>query len=202
MNSLSHQPCAIASAAALVPARARDYAQLQWTSCAVDCRVPLCWRSWLLDRRSLTAQLRRLSGGDFAVQLRSQTIAVPNRSEQRQLRLAPRQRAMIREVVLTGGGSAWVFARTVVPLSTLVGPLRQLRRLGGQPLGEALFAQPSLRRSGFEIADCRHWSGEAPAHWGRRSRFTVAGRPLLVAEIFLDPFAERAFTSARQSQPR
>jgi len=174
------------------PPEALSYRQLQWLSGAAQQRAPQRWQYWLHDQRSLTAQLRQLSGGQLTVELLNQRVGLPNSSEQRQLQLAPRQWAMVREVILCGGGQPWVFARTVVPLQTLSGPLRHLRQLGSRPLGEALFAQPTLLRSSFEIADCRRFTTSAGAHWGRRSRFTVLGRPLLVAEVFLDGFARAA----------
>ena len=65
------------------------------------------------------------------------------------------------------------------PLGTLTGRNQQLRRLGTRPLGAFLFRDPGLRRD--EVRVVRDASG----HWGRRSRFLLRGRPLLVAEYFL-----------------
>lgn len=161
------------------------YAALQWRSGAL---LPERWRPWLLCRDSLTAQLKQLSDGQFTVQLLRQAVESPHSSERQQLGMATRHWALVREVLLCGGGQPWVFARTVVPLQTLTGPLRKLRALGTRPLGEQLFAEPSLCRSGFETADCRRLAAGQAAQWGRRSRFTVAGKPLLVAELFLDEF--------------
>lgn len=169
----------------LVARRGIDYAQLRWRAGGP---LPPRWRPWLLGRDSLTAQLKALSGGQFSVQLLRQAVEPPNRSERAQLNVGPRHWALVREVLLCGHGEPWVFARTVVPLQTLTGPLRKLRSLGTRPLGEQLFAEPSLQRSGFEAADCRRLAIGQPAQWGRRSRFTVGGKPLLVAELFLDTF--------------
>lgn len=174
-----------------VPLRQQTYSALDWVGGASLFAVPPLWRGWLSANQSLTAQLKKLSAGDFRVELLCQQIAQPHPDERSQLNLASRQLAMIREVLLHGCGRPWVLARTVVPLATLTGPLSHLRRLGIRPLGEALFAQRSLQRSGFEFADCRDFHFEVPAHYGRRSRFTVAQRPLLVAEIFLEPFLEK-----------
>lgn len=174
-----------------VPLRQQTYSALDWVGGASLFAVPPLWRGWLSANQSLTAQLKKLSAGDFRVELLCQQIAQPHPDERSQLNLASRQLAMIRDVLLHGCGRPWVLARTVVPLATLTGPLSHLRRLGIRPLGEALFAQRSLQRSGFEFADCRDFHFEVPAHYGRRSRFTVAQRPLLVAEIFLEPFLEK-----------
>ena len=90
---------------------------------------------------------------------------------------------------------AWVFARSVLPLSSLVGVLRHLRKQGNRPLGAFLFSQPKLIRSPIALSLInRHhnyvpavFMGNAPV-WGRRSIFYVANKPLLVSEVFLPSF--------------
>jgi chorismate--pyruvate lyase len=89
-----------------------------------------------------------------------------------------------------------VFARTVIPRDTLVGSNRRLTRLKTRPLGAVLFADPGMERGPVEIArltPCdrlfpaatRRLASAPEAIWGRRSLFTLAGKPLLVSEIFL-----------------
>jgi len=152
-------------------------------------------RRWLLDEGSLTERLIRASGNRFAVRLRHLAWQVPTTSESAALGLPPRQRALIREVILTCAGEPWVFARTVIPATTLRGGNRRLKYLGTRSLGAWLFREPSLVRGSFEIARLAPHDSAVPASlhngatlWGRRSRFVVNGRPLLVAEIFLPAF--------------
>lgn len=152
-------------------------------------------RRWLLDDGSLTERLTRASDNRFAVQLHSLHWQVPTASEARALALPARRRALIREVVLTCAGEPWVFARTVIPTTTLRGANRRLRFLGTRSLGAWLFREPSLVRGSFEIARLGPNGSVVPASlqegqtlWGRRSRFEVNGYPLLVAEIFLPLF--------------
>jgi len=68
--------------------------------------------------------------------------------------------------------------------------------LGKKPLGAVLFADPSMVRSGIEIAKLSPGQplftrataslSQLPTHiWGRRSAFFLKHRPLLVSEIFL-----------------
>jgi chorismate--pyruvate lyase len=87
-----------------------------------------------------------------------------------------------------------VFARTVIPVRTLRGRQRRLARLGTRPLGAALFADPHLKRGEVEIArlapgdgiyEHAAVQGAADGVWGRRSVFTLKGKPLLVSEFFL-----------------
>lgn len=157
--------------------------------------LPPALRPWLLDDGSLTQRLVLLGRGTFAVQRRYQGWQLPLPSESRLLEVMPRQRALVREVVLTLSGEPVVFARSVFPVASLAGQLAHLRRLQNRSLGTILFRHPGMRRSPFQLArmpgdtdylpaDLRQ---EAPV-WGRRSRFVIAGRSLMVSEVFLRGF--------------
>lgn len=153
---------------------------------------PAVWRR-LLDTGSLTATLIALSGGEFRVEVLRQTLASPSLPEQRCLGMGLRQLALVREVVLYGNNEPWVFARSVLPLTSLTGPLRHLRKQGNRPLGAFLFSQPHLRRGAIALARInRHHAYLAAglagteAAWGRRSVFSLNHKPLLVSEVFLD----------------
>jgi len=155
------------------------------------------YRDWLLDSGSLTAKLLKKSGGEFRVSVLTQSISPILLSERRILNIPNRQWAMIREVVLYGNNTPWVYARTVVPLSTLQGPLRRLHYLGDKPLGEQLFTDPSMERGNMQIAQfaSSHIPQEVMSRqlnnqpwdstWGRRSVFRLSSQPLLVSEVFL-----------------
>lgn len=149
---------------------------------------------WLLDTSSLTQKLSQKAQGQLQVEVLQQRIQRPRRSEYQALALNRHHWAVVREVILYGNDKPWVYARTVIPLSTLTGPLRRLHHLGNRPLGEELFADPSMRRQGLEVAAIsppylpQHARLEAvslPA-WGRRSVFFLKNKPLLVAEVFLE----------------
>lgn len=152
-------------------------------------------RLWLLDKGSLTAKLIALSQGDFRVEVVRQAYARANRSEVEALGIATHSLCLIREVVLMGHGQAWIFARSVLPLSSIGGKLRHLRKQGSRPLGAFLFSQPQLIRSPIALALINSHHGYVPSEligdnslWGRRSIFYVAGKPLLVSEVFLPDF--------------
>lgn len=148
------------------------------------------WLPWLLDRGSLTERLVSKSKGDFFVKVLRRSICRPRLSEQQVLKLPLNQWAMIREVILFGNNTPWVYARTVVPLSTLHGPLRRLYYLGNQSLGSQLFSHPNMYREPVHIArvDAEQLPNACQcndATWGRRSIFRLSGKPLLVSETFL-----------------
>ena len=153
-----------------------------------DARVPYIWRDWLADAGSLTARLLEASNGDLRVRVLQQRLEVPKFSERQLLALGNRRRALVREVILYGAGQPWVYARSVLPLTTLTGRLRKLRQLSNQPLGELLFKDPTMRRQPVQFASFAAASGGDKAIWGRRSVFTLDNKPLLVAEVFLPDF--------------
>ncbi|MDB6063768.1 MAG: hypothetical protein JWM78_3871 [Verrucomicrobiaceae bacterium] len=168
-------------------------------------RTPLSLRPWLLAEGSLTQHLLHLSGGDFRVERISQRWCRPTLSEALLLNIAPDQWALIREVILWGCGEPWVYARSVMPASSLRGDLQRLRRLRNTSLGALLFKYPQLQRAPFELAQIdaallpQSLRG-ANTVWGRRSRFSVDARHLIVGEIFLDAFVQAATQSLYRPQ--
>jgi len=164
----------------------------QLTTGALDPNV----RCWLLDDGSLTGRLIDQQRGRFEVLRLYQGWEVPLASERRLLQIGHRQLAIIREVALQQGDNAVVFARSVLPISSLTGSLAHLRRLQNRPLGAILFKNAAMRRSPFEVAriggDCadiparRHQQGDG---WARRSRFSIQGANLMVSEVFLKDFS-------------
>lgn len=148
-------------------------------------------RDWLLEPGSLTRRLRACCDGQFHVQVLSQKLQRPHRSEAQALRRPAHELALVRQVLLCCDTREWVYARTVIPLPSLRGGLQGLTRLGNRPLGELLFADPGMQRGPIEVSPLRGaLPGQSHLHetdssWGRRSVFTLWGQPLLVSEFFL-----------------
>lgn len=145
--------------------------------------APPQWRKWLLDPGSLTQRLVRASQGNFRVEVVRQEWGRPTRSEAKALGIPTRQRVLIREVQLIGNGQPWVFARTIIPASTLTGKQRKLNSLGNRSLGSVLFSDPTMRRGALQISRLQLITGATV--WARRSVFRLSNKPLLVAEVFL-----------------
>lgn len=151
-------------------------------------------QSWLLDTGSLTERLQSLCD-KFEVKVLGQSNVALDKSESLVLPDSINKTWQIREVILSGDGQPWVFARSVLP--------EQMCRstwadLGNQPLGQRIFNDSSFVRSGFEIGHLqqhplthRHFSKETGSssnqrqHWARRSIFSRGQDSLLVAEAFL-----------------
>lgn len=155
-------------------------------------------RKWLLDDGSLTQRLTAQGRGPFRVVRLDQGWRVPLPSERKLLELPERQVAIVREVILQQGEQNVVFARSVIPISSLRGKLAHLRRLQNRPLGAILFGAAGMRRSPFELAriDCNNAylpptvqaQQQQATAWGRRSRFDVHGGSVMVSEVFLAGF--------------
>jgi chorismate--pyruvate lyase len=157
--------------------------------------LPAVNRPWLLDDGSLTVRLIELNLGEFRVQRVYQGWQLPLLSECKLLGVSPRQRALVREVGLMLADKTVVFARSVFPIASLTGDLAHLRYLENKSLGAILFKYPGMRRSPFELSriggDCDYLPTalrQDTAAWGRRSRFVVSGRSLMVSEVFLESF--------------
>jgi len=162
--------------------------------------LPIANREWLLDSTSLTQRLIKTSQQNFSVQVLRQQWGNATLSEYDLLGSSPRLRCLIREVLLLGHKQPWVYARSVIPVSSLTGELRHLRHLDNRPLGQLLFNTPGMQRSPFQIARIPTTSlplyatsqidvnKENPILWGRRSRFVIYNKPLLVGEVFLPAF--------------
>ena len=158
-------------------------------------QLPHSTRAWLLDQGSLTQRLIKASGGQFKVQVLAQRWQRPLLSERALLDMPIREVAIIREVLLLCHGQPWVFARSVMPAQSLIGRLRRLRNFDDSSLGAMLFRDTSMRRQPFQLAHIDGDSQSIPSSvqqqktlWGRRSRFELAGKPLMVSEIFLPTF--------------
>ncbi len=149
-------------------------------------------QAWLFDPASLTARLKQICTAGFRVEVLSQAIQKPRLDEFRVLGMETGNYALVRQVRLCCGGACWVYARTVIPFSTLKGKQRVYANLGTRPLGAMLFADRTMQRdqvmvtslAGSQLPDGLGLEDQDTV-WGRRSVFRVGGKPLLVSEYFL-----------------
>jgi chorismate--pyruvate lyase len=167
-------------------------------------QVPENILHWLLDRASLTQRIVAACSGEFRVKVLAQAWIRPMSNESQALGMDIGGYALVRQVQLLCDDVPWVYARTVIPRSTLTGRERRLAFLKSKSLGAMLFADPSMRRSEVQVVratvrDRLHGvvAGHlehAPAEiWGRRSVFTLRDKPLLVSELFLPVVEDKGF---------
>ena len=158
-------------------------------------------QAWLSDRGSLTRAVVASCDKQFRVELIRQEHANALPGEAALLDAGPAQSTLVREVRLYCGRRAWVFARTLLPLQRLRGPVMALTRLGQRPLGQVLFSDPTTRRLCVEVARITprhrlfhratvHLRQPPSAISGRRTLFEYRGERILVNELFLPDIGE------------
>lgn len=158
-------------------------------------QIPALLRPWLFAEGSLTQRLLDASDREFHVQVLAQCWQRPTLAEARLLDIDPAARTLVREVLLYGRGQPWVYARSILPEPTLTGDLRRLRKLQNSSLGALLFTYPHLRRKPFELA-------RSHGLWGRRSRFEIDARALIVSEFFLPDFLSHLQSAPQRMRHR
>ena len=181
------------------------FTDVRWRPVDEATGIPTSLRATIRDQDSLTRRLKQQHNNAFFVRLLSQDWQVPAASERRFLRCQDEQ-ASVREVLLFGSGRPVVFARSVLPLSSLSGQNSELLNLGETPLGEYIFKQSGLSRGPIEVApikaralnDLTGFDYGTDIAWARRSLFHVRAKPILVCEVFLP---ERAGHCATMSAP-
>jgi chorismate lyase len=153
--------------------------------------IPSALLPWLFDTSSLTARMIELCGADFSVRLISQQRQVLNVEEAAAMSLQNIHSALVRQVLLCCKDQPLVYARTVIPVTSIQGAQRRYANMGNRPLGAMLFSDRTMQREAVQVT---RLSGEHEAKkyteidesvWGRRSVFRVAGKPILVSEYFL-----------------
>ena len=156
--------------------------------------LPKHLQSWLLDPDSLTARLKTHCH-QFRVELLGQKVE-DCQAHEAVATIPVGEKVLVREVLLYCDDKPHVFARSLLPLSSLTGPKQALANLGTQSLGQVLFNNPSLERQVIEVAtfDLTSSVGKLASDlqlnithplWGRRSIFVLENKPLMVAEVFL-----------------
>lgn len=164
-------------------------------------RIPAHVLPWLLDEDSLTRRIMACCPGRFQVEVLAQGWSRPLPGEARALGFRRFTAALVRQVRLKCGDTPWVYARTVIPRTTLTGRHRRLAHLRNRSLGAVLFSDPGMRRGELELARIApgdplhvlafsHVADSADVLWGRRSVFWLDDKPLLVSEFFLPSIPE------------
>lgn len=152
--------------------------------------------AWLADQGSLTQQVIGACNGRFKVRVLHQGWGRPLQSESQLLGMSRAETALIREVELRCDEVPWVFARTLIPATSLSGRARRLAYLGNKPLGALLFSEPRTERGLTQVARLLprhplyaaavdHLDEKPHDLWGRRTLYRYFSKPILVNEIFL-----------------
>ncbi|ELU00933.1 hypothetical protein CAPTEDRAFT_137355 [Capitella teleta] len=165
---------------------------MTWQPAIKAKHIPETLREMILDQNSLTRRLKQLHNNEFFVRVISHEWQEPSLQEKVFLNCED-QRASVREVLLFGSGQPIVFARSVLPESSLTGENEDLLELGEKPLGEYIFSQPGLHRGPIEVVDIQacqfnshlDFKFDTEIAWARRSLFYLREKPISVCEVFL-----------------
>ncbi|MEM7874602.1 chorismate lyase [Morganella morganii] len=140
--------------------------------------IPAGVLDWLSELGSMTRRFEQHCNEVTVKPYCEKYISREALTEEEQMHLPGSSRYWLREVVLYGDGVPWLTGRTVVPEETLAGEEQQLLKMGNVPLGRYLFTSGCLTRDYIRF-------GLSETHWARCSRLCLAGKPLLLTEVFL-----------------
>ena len=147
----------------------------------------------LSHRGSLTQRFEEVMGVKPRLTRLKQKREFVSREERALLPIAARELALVREIKMAKGEKDWMFARTVIPNSTLSGSARRLANLKDAPIGKILFSRNGAERVSLTLELTNHFpnslkhlraSLDYPL-WRRRSIFEFDSGPILVTELFL-----------------
>lgn len=147
----------------------------------------------LKEEGSLTDLFAILMGHEPRLTCLSQGRGPVDRLESHVLGLKPRNFAHIREITMGTESVDWLFARTVIPVSTMVGNAARLKYANNVPLGKILFGFLKAVRSQMQIqlvtaAEVGLILPEVDDNfplWQRQSVFELNSGPLMISEILL-----------------
>ncbi len=175
----------------------------QWQNCQLlsHTLLPKHYQELLTDNDSLTKKLRNITNGTIQHRLYFADWSKPDADECQPLNIKPDEKVWLREIEWINNQQLWVYARAVIPETSLTDETAQLTELGNRSVGDLLFSDPNLTRNAFEI--CRIQANHSyydracseraltPSElWARRSVFSFYGKPLLVMEMFFPEIFE------------
>lgn len=137
--------------------------------------------SWLLEQKSMTQRLK-MHCCSLRVDLINQYVLPNDDLTPQERQLLGNSRSLAREVILLGDDVPWLFARSILPYSTLTGDEQDMAQLGTTPLGQRVFSAKKNRRDEINVANVTVNKSEL---FARRSRLWINDKPLLVSELFL-----------------
>lgn len=162
--------------------------------------LPFHVAEWLAEFGSLTEKLSRYVD-QVKLDVLCEGADILTAEEASALKVSGDVTCQVREVVLYGPQSPWIYARTSMPLTSK----HLIEKLGSKPLGSILFSDEELRRQFLQVCQLQETSqlyksainylkkedllvdSEKPKLWARRSLWKKKDNDdgMLVCEVFL-----------------
>lgn len=152
-----------------------------WTSIeSIESKVDASILSWLSESGPITNRIKLSQ--EFELELLNDEIDEISKEEGLFLNSVS-ETFRVRRVILLGNNTPVVYAKSVIPSSTIENGLSSLGKIGNAPLGDILFTPGVFTK--LEMVCASFLSKEKNVYWGRKIKYSVNSEPISVMEVFL-----------------
>jgi chorismate--pyruvate lyase len=152
-----------------------------WTSIeSIESKVDASILSWLSESGPITNRIKLSQ--EFELELLNDEIDEISKEEELFLNSVSKT-FRVRRVILLGNNTPVVYAKSVIPSSTIENGLSSLGKIGNAPLGDILFTPGVFTK--LEMVCASFLSKEKNIYWGRKIKYSVNSEPISVMEVFL-----------------
>lgn len=152
-----------------------------WTSIeSIESKVDASILSWLSESGPITNRIKLSQ--KFELELLNDEIDEISKEEELFLNSVS-ETFRVRRVILLGNNTPVVYAKSVIPSSTIENGLSSLGKIGNAPLGDILFTPGVFTK--LEMVCASFLSKEKNIYWGRKIKYSVNSEPISVMEVFL-----------------
>jgi chorismate--pyruvate lyase len=152
-----------------------------WTTIeSIESKVNTSILSWLLESGPITNRIKLSQ--EFELELLNDEIDEISKEEELFLNSVSKT-FRVRRVILLGNKTPVVYAKSVIPTSTIENGLSSLGKIGTAPLGDILFTPGVFTK--LDMVCASFLSKEKNVYWGRKIKYSVNSEPISVMEIFL-----------------
>ena len=152
-----------------------------WTSIeSIESKVDASIFSWLSESGPRTNRIKL--SHKFELKLLNDEIDEISKEEKLFLNTVS-ETFRVRRVILLGNNTPVVYAKSVIPSSTIENGLSSLGKIGNAPLGDILFTPGVFTK--LEMVCASFLSKEKNVYWGRKIKYSVNSEPISVMEVFL-----------------
>ena len=152
-----------------------------WTSIeSIESKVNTSILSWLSESGPITNRIKLSQ--KFELELLNDEIDEISIEEKLFLNSVS-ETFRVRRVILLGNNTPVVYAKSVIPSSTIENGLSSLGKIGNAPLGDILFTPGVFTK--LEMVCASFLSKEKNVYWGRKIKYSVNSEPISVMEVFL-----------------